>query len=169
MQPCCALAMCRGVQRRTKAQVQPAMEGVLDSKCEGAAWWELRRRRFERIPVHGTCSARRFEASLMRHGGQFLRLHWRIWRDRNNGGRASLDLAARSIHAHSTDRAILCHAAAAIGLARLPCAQQAGRRRHRGPEDHNRQHCHRALSAPIHGATTPNLYCKPPLPGFLRQ
>jgi len=59
--------------------------------------------------------------------------------------------AARSIHAHSTHRAILRHGAATVGLARTPRAQQTGRYRYRGPEDHNHQHHQRAFFTPIHG------------------
>jgi hypothetical protein len=40
-----------GAQRRTKAQIQLAKEGVLDSEGEGSAWWEFRRRGLERICV----------------------------------------------------------------------------------------------------------------------
>ena len=49
--------------------------------------------------------------------------------------------------------------ATAIGQARMPYAQQAGGRRHCGPEDHNRQHQQRAFSAPIHGVQVPKVYC----------
>jgi hypothetical protein len=44
----------------------------------------------------------------------------------------------------------LRHGAATIGLAGMSDDQQAGGRRHRGPEDHNRQHQQRAFSAPMH-------------------
>ena len=73
-----AFAMQIGMQRHTKAQVQPAKEGVLDAECKDAARRELRRRRFKRIRVPGARSGRQFHNSLLLHHGQFLRMLGRV-------------------------------------------------------------------------------------------
>jgi hypothetical protein len=56
------------VRERTKAQVQPAKEGVLDSECEGAARRKLWRR-FVYICVRGAMGVWRFQTSLMWNHG----------------------------------------------------------------------------------------------------
>ena len=90
---CCALATRVGAHKHTKAQVQPAKEGVLDSECEGAARRKLRRRCVY-ITVRGTMSGEEFQTNLMWNQGQILRLLRGVWRDRRYGGALSLDLAA---------------------------------------------------------------------------
>lgn len=94
LEPWRVFALRYGAQGRTKAQIQPAKEGVLESECERAARWELRRRRFKCIPVSGAGIGRRLFASLMRPIGQLLRLHWGVLRNRSNCGGLAVDLAA---------------------------------------------------------------------------
>ncbi len=92
LEPGCALATRVSAQRHTKAQVQPAKEGVLDSECEGAARRKLRRRCVD-IPMHGVLSIWQFRTSLMDNQGQILRLLSGIWVDRGNSGSLPLNLA----------------------------------------------------------------------------
>ena len=94
LEPWRAFALRYGARGRTKAQIQPAKEGVLESECERAARRELRRRRFKCIPVSGAGIGRRLYASLMRYIGQLLRLHWRGQPNRSDGGGLVVDLAA---------------------------------------------------------------------------
>lgn len=94
LEPWRTFALHNRAQERTKAQIQPAKEGVLDSECERAARWELQRRRFKCIPVPGAGSGRRLNASLIRHKSQLLRLLWRVRRNRSGGGSLPMDLAA---------------------------------------------------------------------------
>ena len=68
LEPGGALAFRIGERECTKAQVQPAMKGVLDSECEGVARRKLRRR-CVCIPVRGTVSGQQFQASVMRNQG----------------------------------------------------------------------------------------------------
>lgn len=94
LQSGCALAVRISVRGRTKAQVQPAKEGVLDSECKGAARRKLRRRRFKIIPVTAARSGRQFHTCLMRCNGQLLRLPQGERSDRSNSGVVPVDLAA---------------------------------------------------------------------------
>ena len=134
---CCALAMRIKAQRHTKAQVQPAIEGVLDSECEGAARWEFRRRRFKSIPVTAARSGGQFHTGLMWNQRQFLCMLRGVLRDRSNGGVLSLELAAWTARAHFKRATSLRHRATAVGLTRIPQTEQARGHRRCGPEDHN--------------------------------
>jgi len=94
LEPGGALAVRKSARDRTKAQVQPAKEGVLDSECESAARREFRRRRFKSIPVTAAWSGRQFQTGLVRYNGQLLRMPNRERWDRSNSGIVPLDLAA---------------------------------------------------------------------------
>jgi hypothetical protein len=94
LEPGGALAVRKSARDRTKAQVQPAKEGVLDSECESAARREFRRRRFKSIPVTAARSGRQFQTHRMRYSGQLLRLPNRERSDRSIGGVVPVDLAA---------------------------------------------------------------------------
>lgn len=89
----CALAMRVGAQRHTKAQVQPAKEGDLDSECEGAAGRKLQRRRVY-VPVRGAVSGDEFQTNLMWNQGQILCLLRGVCRDRRHSRVFPLDLTA---------------------------------------------------------------------------
>jgi hypothetical protein len=94
LEPGGALEARISARERTKAQVQPAKEGVLDSECKGAARREFRRRRFKSIPVPAARSGRQFHTCLMSYNGQLLRLPKRERSDRSIGGVVPVDLAA---------------------------------------------------------------------------
>ena len=93
LEPGGALAVRLSVRERTKAQVQPAKEGVLDSECKGAAGRKLRRRCVY-IPVRGAMSSRQFHTSLMWNQGEFLCMLSGVRGDRNNSGVLPLKMAA---------------------------------------------------------------------------
>ncbi len=145
--------------RRTKAEIQPAMEGVLDSEGEGSAGRELWRRDFKCLQVATTRDGWQLDTYLIRKSGGILRLYRGIGLGRNQRRVASVDLAARTICTH--DRRITCHrhGAATVTLASWVTRQKACGGRQRGPEDHNRQHQHRAFSVPIHGVRVSTLNC----------
>jgi len=90
---CSALATRVGAQKHTKAQVQPAKEGVLDSECEGAARRKLRRR-FVYIPVRGGITDCQFHTTLIWNQKESLCMLSGILRDRGHGGALSPDLTA---------------------------------------------------------------------------
>lgn len=93
LEPAGALAVRIGVRDRTKAQVQPAKEGGLNSECEGAARRKLRRR-CVCIPVDGSIRGRQFQTSLIGNLGQFLRMLSGVWRDRSYSRVPPLHLTA---------------------------------------------------------------------------
>lgn len=90
---CRALATRVGAQKHTKAQVQPAEEGVLDSECEGAARRKLRRR-FVGVPVCGDMTDWYFHSTLMGNHGQILPVLSGVLRNRRYSRALSPDLAA---------------------------------------------------------------------------
>lgn len=117
IEPSGAFAPREGARDRTKAQVQPAKEGVLDSECEGAARREFLRRRFKSIPVTAARSGRQFHAGLVWNQGQFLRMLCGVLRNRSNGRVLPLELAAWTACAHPGRVTSLRHRSTAIGLA----------------------------------------------------
>jgi hypothetical protein len=74
LEPGGALSVRIGVRVRTKARVQPAKEGVLDSECEGVARRKLRRRRCNRVSVPGATRDGQSRISQMRSQDQFLHM-----------------------------------------------------------------------------------------------
>lgn len=100
---------------RTRAEVQPAKEGVLDAEDEDAARRELRRLRFERI---APCSTARDERGQTAGVGNERRLlgvvEGKRW-SRGDGGDCPADLAAGRMHADGVHRARLRHIATASG------------------------------------------------------
>jgi len=160
-----------GARRHTKAQVQPAKEGVLDSEYGDTARREFGRRRFQRIPARRALRGRRLEIGPGWHECQSLRMLRRGLSNRSDCRILAAGLAARAIRCRSCRSAWHrhVHGAAAGVLSCRAHGKQTGRHGHRGPKNHNRQHQQRAFSAPVHRVKVPSLNSEHPLPCFLRQ
>ncbi len=122
-----------GARRRTKAKVQPAKEGVLDSEYEDAARRELRRLDFESIAPCVTARDERRQAARIGNDRRLLGVVKRKRRSRSDGGDCSADLAARRIHADTAHRASLSHIATAGGPRAGLHHEHTSGGRHRSP------------------------------------